>query len=160
MACVLVLVACGDEDEPFVGSTTEVSTPATPYSHLVALRIGTHDGFTRVVFEFRDGVPGHRIGYRDRPVIQDGSGDEVAVDGDAVLLAHFEASSTFDLDTSKPTYDGPQRVGGRPPVAEVVRVSDFEANLDFAIGVDGGNRPFKVTTLTNPSRVVVDVSGP
>ena len=41
-------------------------------------------------FQFRNGLPGYDVRYVERPVVADGSGDEVAVDGSAVLLIRME----------------------------------------------------------------------
>ncbi len=64
-------------------------------------------------------------------------------------------------DKVRLTYKGPSRLRppGTPAVVEVVEVGDFEAVLRWVVG---SRRlvPFKVTTLTAPSRVVVDLEHP
>jgi hypothetical protein len=44
-------------------------------------------------------------------------------------------------------------------VRELVRAGGFESVLSWAVGVDE-KRPFRVTRLENPSRIVVDVAAP
>lgn len=144
------------DDKPF--STQDVTIAAAGgYGLLTELRHARHDGFYRVVFQFDGDVPGVKVGYTERPVVQDGSGDEIGVAGDEVLLVQFEPASGFDMKAAEESYTGPKRLEvEQAPVVEIVRVSDFEAHLDWAIGVDT-DTGFRVSTLTNPSRVVIDL---
>lgn len=140
--------------------TTPVSVPPGPPAHLTAVRAGRHQGFDRVVFEFRSGLPGYRVQYVPGPVVEDGSGEEVEVEGGALLEVHMEAASGVDLSggQARQAYTGPRRIDPATGVVTVVvRVTDFEANLDWVIGVREV-RPFRVFTLTEPARLVVDVS--
>jgi hypothetical protein len=135
----------------------ELSSPSKGYGQLVDIRRAAHDGYYRIVFEFEDAVPGVKVAPTDRPVVQDGSGDEITVAGDQVLLVQFEPASGFDMDASKESYTGPKRLEvEQAPVVELVRVSDFEAHLDWAIGVDDGTR-YRLTVLDGPPRVVLDL---
>ena len=112
-----------------------------------------------MVFEFSEGLPGYRASFTERPVTEDGSGDEVAVRGDGLLLMQFEPASGVDLqgENAVETYTGPKRiVVDQEPVTEIVRTSDFEAHLDWVIGLDD-ERPFRVSTLTGPPRIIVDI---
>jgi hypothetical protein len=166
------LTACGADQDPVVGggattttaaevdgdattttaagaggfSTTTVSTPPTDRGLLEKVT-ATNDGdVDRITFTFEGDVPGYRVGYVDRPIIEDGSGDEVTVDGTAVLGVHFEPASGFDLSgEGRQVYEGPERLDlATTVVLDVVRVTDFEANLDWAVGVDAAGVPFRV----------------
>jgi hypothetical protein len=167
------LTACGADQDPVVGggaptttteaddavdtttttaagaggfATTTVSTPPTERGLLESVA-ATNDGdVDRVTFTFEGDVPGYRVGYVDRPLIEDGSGDEVTIDGTAVLGVHFEPASGFDLSgEGRQVYEGPERLDlATTVVLDVARVSDFEANLDWAIGVDAAGVPFRV----------------
>lgn len=145
---------------PFTGATTPVSVAAHgTVAHLTDLRVAGHPGYDRVVFEFRQPVPGYTVKYVDRPITEDGSGDEVTVDGGAVLEVRFEPASTFDMDagsSGQPTYSGARRVkaGDAQAVREVVRTGDFEAVLTWVVGVDR-SRPFKVTVASSPKHVLI-----
>lgn len=147
----------------FSGATTPTSAPAPAGATSTALlrdvRVAAQDGFDRVVFEFTDQLPGYDVGYADGPVRQDGSGEPVDLEGDAALQVRFEPASGVDLGgaTFKETYTGPDRVrGDSKVVTEVVRIGDFEANLTWAIGADG-KVPFRVDTLSNPARIIIDL---
>jgi hypothetical protein len=121
--------------------------------------VGQHEGYDRVVFQFRgDGLPGYRIEYVDPPLKEDGSGDPVDIAGNAFLVVRMEPASGFDLNTGEGqiVYKGPKRLPGASVVKEVVRTGDFEAVLTWAIGLESKTR-FKVTTTSSPSRLIVDL---
>ena len=126
---------------------------ATPT--LVDVRAGRHPGFDRVVFEFRGGVPEHRVGHVDR-LVQDGSGHPVAVAGAADLEVVFQGVNAHD-DDGTPTVARPRFSPGLAAVREVAQVGDFEAVVSYGIGVDR-RRPVTVSTLSGPPRLVVDVA--
>ena len=136
-----------------------VEGTSTDISLLTDVRAAAHDGYDRVVFQFRNGLPGYDVRYVERPVVADGSGDEVEVDGGAVLLVRMEPALDADLtqESAPRTYTGPQRfTPTTTAVAELVRTGGFEAVLTWAVGVDE-ERPFLVSTLENPARLVIDV---
>jgi hypothetical protein len=122
---------------------------------LTDVRAGGHTGFDRVVFEFRGAVPTHRVGYVDQ-VVQDGSGRPVSLAGAADLEVVFQGANAHRQDGS-PTVDPRRFSTGLPAVKEVAQAGDFEAVVSYGIGVDR-KRPIKVSTLSNPSRLVIDVS--
>jgi hypothetical protein len=122
---------------------------------LVDVRAGRHPGFDRVVFEFRGAVPEHRIDYVDQ-LVQDGSGNPVAVAGEADLEVVFEGADAHEPDGT-PTVSPRRFSPGLPAVKEVAQVGDFEAVVTYGIGVDR-ERPITVSTLSGPSRLVVDIS--
>jgi hypothetical protein len=122
---------------------------------LVDVRAGRHPGFDRVVFEFRGAVPEHRIDYVDQ-LVQDGSGNPVAVAGAADLEVVLEGANAHDVDGT-PTVSPRRFSPGLPAVKELAQVGDFEAVVSYGIGVDS-ERPITVSTLSGPSRLVVDVS--
>ena len=144
--------------------TEPVSGPAVPggTALLTNVRLGRHEGFDRVVFEFRPGAsPGYQVRYVQSPIVEDGSGKRVAVAGDAYLSIRMEPASGFDLEgTSGQVYTGPVRIGGSGAgttvVLEVVRTGDFEAVLTWVAGLED-RAPFRVLRLAGPPRIVVDV---
>jgi len=143
-------------------ATTRVSVPypGSPTAQLTAVRVGVHQGYVRTTFEFTGDLPGFDIGYLDGPPRQDGSGQEVAVEGGRILSVRMSPASGVVLgpDSVTETYTGPDRItaasGGA--VTEVVQLGDFESQSTWAIGTTEGQR-FKVSTLDGPTRLVVDV---
>jgi hypothetical protein len=122
---------------------------------LTDVRAGRHTGFDRVVFEFRGAVPEHRIGYVSQ-LVQDGSGKPVSVAGTADLEVVFHGANAHE-DDGTPTISPRRFSTGLPAVKEIAQIGDFEAVVTYGIGVDR-KRPIKVSTLSNPSRLVIDVS--
>jgi hypothetical protein len=122
---------------------------------LTDVRAGRHTGFDRVVFEFSGPVPEHRIGYV-KQLVQDGSGKPVSVAGTADLEVVFRGANAHE-DDGTPTISPRRYSTGLPAVKEIAQIGDFEAVVTYGIGVDR-KRPIKVSTLSNPSRLVIDVS--
>jgi hypothetical protein len=125
------------------------------------IAVGRHEGYDRVVFQFRNGLPGYRIEYVDPPLKEDGSGNPVSVQGNAIVLVRMDPASGFDLNTGEGVmvYKGPKRIhgsaAGTSVVQELVRTGDFEAVLSWAIGLSD-KVDFLVRTATSPARLIVD----
>ena len=149
------------ETDPLAGAGTSVVVAPTTVKASALLErvaVGHHEGFDRVVFQFRgEGLPGYRIEYVEPPLQEDGSGDPVDVAGNAFLQVRMEPASGFDLNTGEGglVYKGPKRLPGTGVVKEVVRTGDFEAVLTWAVGIDA-KVPFLVTTTASPARLIVD----
>ena len=122
---------------------------------LVDVRAGSHAGFDRVVFEFRGAVPEHRISYVDQ-LVEDGSGDPVSVAGAADLEVVFQGANAH-RENGSPTVSPRRFLPGLPAVKEIAQLGDFEAVVSYGIGVDQ-RRPIQVSTLSNPSRLVIDIA--
>ena len=95
--------------------------------------------------------------YVERPITEDGSGKTVQVGGGAVLSVRMEAASGADLSAGfRQTYTGPTRIAGSgPAVREAVRTGDFEAVLNWVVGV-ATKRPFRAYT-SEGNKLIVDV---
>jgi hypothetical protein len=128
---------------------------------LERVAIGRHEGYDRVVFQFRNQVPGYRVEYVQPPIKEDGSGNVVQVRGNAFVEVRMEPASGFDLTTGEGqlVYKGPKRIDGAAAgttvVREVVRTGDFEAVLTWAIGLEE-KVDFRVMTTQSPARLIVD----
>jgi hypothetical protein len=128
---------------------------------LERVAIGRHEGYDRVVFQFRNHVPGYRVEYVQPPIKEDGSGNVVQVKGNAFVEVRMEPASGFDLTTGEGelVYKGPRRIdaaaAGTAVVRDVVRTGDFEAVLTWAIGLEE-KVDFRVTTTKSPARLIVD----
>jgi hypothetical protein len=144
---------------PFATTRTSVPASAGP-ALLSTVRAAHQEGFDRLVFEFTDRVPGYEVSYVGRPVLEDASGREVAIEGAAVLRVKMVTASGVDLSTSgaRTTYTGPDRLrpSGTTVVRELARSGDFEGTLTWVAGASV-QAPFRVTTLSSPPRLVVDV---
>ena len=135
-AAALLIAGCG-------GSQTRPSAPA------VALLTGVHVDGTSATFEFRSAPTLVRTHFRPRSQIaESGSGRRVPLKGNAFLVVSFSPAATGEADENGVTfsYTGPRRLrpAGPGPIQEVVKIGDFEAQLDWAIGLDR-RRPAHVT---------------
>lgn len=124
------------------------------------VRVGSNDGFDRVVFELDGkGTPGWNVEYVDA-AFDDGSGEPVEVDGDAILSVRIRGTA-MPADSGVEEYDGTTLERADRPgdvsVEEVVYRHWFEGYTTAFIGVEGGPKPFRVFALDDPVRVVVDV---
>ncbi|MCC6381540.1 MAG: hypothetical protein IT304_03480 [Dehalococcoidia bacterium] len=122
------------------------------------VRIGVHPelgGWDRIVFEFTGTIlPGATVAYREK-ASECGSGKDVRLGGTAVLDVRFEHAAAHD-DAGKVTVNATQIQGPGKTIVEARQTCDFEGVVGWDMGV-AGKQPFKVTTLTNPPRLVVDV---
>jgi hypothetical protein len=145
-------------------STAPATGPAlsTRLALLTDVRLGGHEGYERIVFEFLPGArPGYRVRYVRPPIIEDASGRVVEVEGDAFLASRLEPASGFDLTGELgEVYTGPTRIdgasAGTDTIEELVRTGDFEAVLSWVAGLDE-RAPFRVLSLGGPPRIVIDV---
>ncbi|GGC70513.1 hypothetical protein IEU95_13525 [Hoyosella rhizosphaerae] len=146
----------------FDGSTSPQTAPSGDGTFLsvTAIRVGQHDGFSRVVIEL-DGQ-GNQPGFDSRYVsgaFAAGSGDPISVAGDQILGLNVTGWG-YPFDTGVDPYAGPRTIGGPAggSIAQVQAGTFFEGAAEFFIGIRGDQKPFRTYTLTNPTRVVVDIS--
>ena len=116
----------------------EMATTAT--SLLTDVNVAQRSCFDRVTFTFRLNAPADRfgvdIGYRSKPFLNT-AGNPVPVKGTAFLSVRLFPTSTVDLsvDPFVVTFVGPPVVT-TSKVVDVVKVEDFEAQMNWVIGVD------------------------
>jgi hypothetical protein len=133
---------------------------------LVDVRVGTHDGYDRIVFEFAppqppspaDTLPRFTITGVDE-VTQDGSGNPVRVDGQALYSLVMHGASGVDLSGSEvvQTYAGPREFKpGFPVLTELEHAGDFENVLSWGIGLKAP-RCIEAVKLSAPLRLVLDI---
>jgi hypothetical protein len=149
--------------EPFPANTradtAEPTGEGETFLSVTDVRVGRHDGYDRVVFDLDgkgSGRPGWRVEYVDRAT-DDGSGHAVKVDGDAILRVSLSGTAT-PTDSGVEGFTG-ERIEpeGTDSVDEIVYRYWFEGYTTAFLGVDEGERPFRVFLLDDPTRVVVDV---
>jgi len=124
----------------------------------VDIRTGAHPCFERVVIEL-GGVgemPGVRVGYVDDPVTLSPSDETVDIAGDATLLI---AVAAWMPDMEGNGWSGPSDITPTnvEHVLELRQVENFEGMHQWAVGLDE-ERPFDVTFLDSPPRIVVDIA--
>lgn len=121
------------------------------------VRVGHHDGYDRVVWEFTgSGRPNYKVTYVDEP-LGDGSGDPVPVDGDAFVEVLVTFVGMPAEGTARPKDATASALSGTVVAQASAIYGGFEGYGQTFIGVRDTQRPLRVTTLTNPTRLVVDV---
>ena len=169
LVAALLFAACGGNgssasDCPPAGAGTELRQTASEVGAVTYLTGVTAEPARcgdRLVFEFREGVPGARVEYmpRERALVEDGSGERLEADGEAFLVVRLDPAATAEShgDELEFTYTGPRRI--RPDeatyVQDVVKTGDFEAVVTWAIGLSD-ERPFRVTSAGR--RVTIDLT--
>jgi hypothetical protein len=144
VACVLALGA------PALAPAS-AAAPVQPL--LTGIRAAHHPGFDRVVFDFYGRVPSSPRVEFVRAVIAP-SGRAVPIAGQAILQVTFRDSRGHKDDG---TATAPSRVAfPLPNVLTAVQGEDFEAVLTYGIGLSQ-RAAYRVSTLSNPPRVVVDI---
>ena len=146
------------------GSTDSVSflaapNPAPEPALLVDVRVGAHPedgGFDRIVFEFEEGQrPSGLVGYKEE-VAQCGSGQPVDPAGSHILAVHFDFTNAH-TEAGELSIPSTEVTGPANSILEAVSTCDFEAVVEWAVGTNG-EKPFTVTLLEDPNRVVIDVA--
>jgi hypothetical protein len=153
----------GATDAPALPANVEPDTadPSSGASVTVSdIRVGRQDGFDRVVFEVGGtGTPGWDVRYVDSASSQ-GSGDEVAVAGDAVLQVTLTgAGYPYDTGVQEYSASAPLSAADAETVTEVVFDSTYEGTTVSFVGTTA-RAPFRVYLLEGPTRVVVEVTDP
>lgn len=146
------------DSTPFPADTSaDVADPVDPAGLTVTtVRAAEHDGYDRVVFELAGtGTPGWTVEYVDSPSAQ-GSGDPVDVPGAAALQVTLQGT-TYPYESGATELGrGAVALPGLDAVQGVVYDATFEGTSVAWIGT-AGRTPFRVYSLTGPSRVVVEV---
>jgi len=148
--------AQADQGAPTGTQTRSVERSPRPTPVVTDIRTGRHATFDRVVIDLDGAAPGYKVGYV-KVVREDGSGKVVDTRGRANLLVRLTPTDAHDSN-GHPTYDGPHRFTvGFPALREVAFAGDFEATVSIALGISH-KTGFRVMTLTNPTRIVVDIA--
>ena len=144
---------------PFPGDpSTDVADPVDPAGLVVTtVRAARHEGYDRVVFELAGtGTPGWSVEYVDTPSSQ-GRGEVVDVPGAAQLQVTLRGTTNPYESDAEELPRGQVAVSGTDVVQGVVYDATFEGTSVAWIGTPG-RAPFRVYSLTGPSRVVVEVA--
>jgi hypothetical protein len=138
-------------------------------AQLVDVRVGTHDGYDRVVFEFAApkgegakyfGLPPYELHSARPPIMEEPTGDPMSVDGSRFATVVFHGGTGVEFDDSEKgytiTYTGPKEFRpGYPALAEASQQGDFEARLSWVFGLNA-NSCWKVHELQGPVRLAID----
>lgn len=131
------------------------STAAGAPELLRTVRVAHHDCYDRVVFELTTAMPEWRVAPA-APPFAGPSGIPVDVRGTSWLHVRFGATDAHTVEGEATVGPTPVPVRDATVIRQVQLVEDFEAVVVFVIGIDA-ERPFRVLTIADPPRLVIDV---
>jgi hypothetical protein len=146
----------GDAGEPFTCDLPVVDPGTAPIANIVDVRVGTHDGYDRVVFEFEQGTPEFTIDRAEPPFSEDASGMPLEVEGES-FLGIVMRGGTKQTDAGESSYDGPTEF--EPDFATLVHAveaGDFERQSTWYLGLVE-EACVRVLLLDGPPRLVIDL---
>ena len=157
--------------EPSVEPSTGVEPPFTcdlPITLVAAgsdfhplitqdIRVGTHDGYDRIVFEYDGGTPNLELDLAQPPYVQNPSGLPIEVNGSVVYRITLGGATKYDTETGEQLYQGPTNFEpGYAQIVQFVEYGDFEATHNWYLGVNSGDC-LRAFTLLDPRRLVIDI---
>ena len=113
--------------------------------------------FDRVVFDF-DGLrlpPVYTVEYVEGPITQCGSGQNVAIHGNAKLKINFDTAQAH-TEAGQATITDRNRQLNCPNLRHLVVTCDFEGKVEVVLGLNA-KRPYRAVELLNDSKLVIDV---
>jgi hypothetical protein len=145
-----------DDLGPFACDYPVTGVGTVPLALITDIRVGAHDGYDRVVFQFNDGIPQFRLDEAIPPLLADGSGLPIEVDGNAFWQLVMQGGTRVNPEGGF-SYAGPTDfTPGFNKLTQLVTGGDFEAVSTWYFGLEASSC-VRVITLTNPSRLVIDV---
>ena len=141
---------------------SEAAVPSIPL--LTAVQAQDMGSFDRVTFVFSGPAAPDilQAKYISEPATLNPQGEPVQppIAGAASVLLTLSPASSFDFSVTPAlaSYTGPTRFApDLPSVVEVMQVEDFEATLQWVIGVRNLGVTATAQAFTGPSRIEVDV---
>jgi hypothetical protein len=137
------------------------SGPQVGLAFLTDVRVGEHEHYDRVVWEFEGPVrPDPTVSPDEPPFSEAATGNEVEVAGETFLRVDIDAADV-DLSEAEPriTYDGPDRfqVDGNV-VTEVVYLQYHHGMMSWVVGLADDGFDTRTEHLEDPLRFLLDVS--
>ena len=142
--------------EPFTCDLPIVDAGTAPLANIVDIRVGTHDGYDRIVFEFEQGTPELTLDRAEPPFSEDASGLPLAIEGES-FLGLVMRGGTKQTDAGESSYDGATEFETDfPSLVHAVEAGDFERQSTWYLGL-AEESCLRVLLLDGPPRLVIDV---
>ena len=141
---------------PFACNLPIEGVGSTNRAQITDVRVGEHDGYDRITFEFASGIPQFTIDEAQPPFTQDASGLPIEVDGNYFwrIVMHGATKVTPDGGI---TYDGDLEFSpGFTKLVHLIEGGDFEAVSTWYVGMSSESC-IRVLTIADPSRLVIDI---
>jgi hypothetical protein len=136
-----------------------VDGPTVARAQIVDVRVGEHDGYDRVVFEFENGLPEFSLDRASPPFTQDASGLPIEVEGDS-FLGLIMRGGTKQRENNTSSYDGPRDFpAGLASLVHLIEGGDFEAQSTWYFGLSAEScvRVLRLVGEGGSPRLVIDV---
>ena len=149
----------GVTDAWTIKDVTRAHNSSDKASYVKQVRAGKQKDFDRVVFEFEGPFPNYLVQYLKSPFYESEAGRErIRQPGTAFLQVEFFLIPTEEkqVNLSKAGDFIPKRRLSFLSVQSVREKVLFEGFYDFLIGVRT-RKAFRVSELSNPARLVIDV---
>jgi hypothetical protein len=120
---------------------------------VLAVRVGQHPGYDRIVIEFGNGVPIYSVTRQPNATFtRSPRGDQVTLDGTAGVLIVVHTVTNWT------SYSGPTAFRpGYLYLSQALLIENYEGYQQWALGIQG-TPALRVFALSSPSRLVVDVA--
>ena len=120
---------------------------------VTGVRVARHDGFDRVVVDFKGDIPGYAVRWTSK-VETEGAGKVIDLKGGRALHVML-IPAVAHTEEGTPTWSG---TSAEPltAVTGIVSTGDFEGHVGIAL-ISDRTRTFRVKEYTGPSRLVIDV---
>jgi hypothetical protein len=126
------------------------------FPEFLTMRFGKHRGFDRVVFEVKGDLIGYMVTFGQPPFQAEAGENTVKVRGRAfVEISLYPVRSSDENIEANNNLAIQQNRLKMPLIREVKPVEWFEGELRYVFGLKR-RTPFRVQTLSNPTRLVVD----
>jgi hypothetical protein len=117
--------------------------------------VGTHTGYDRLVLYFgTDAVPPFTVTPQDSASFKADPSDET------VRLAGTSGVRVVVHDTVRANRSVENLLPRHVAIHQVRSIGDFEAVVSYAVGTSGSSPQIRVTILSAPNRLVIDVAWP
>ncbi|WP_342319923.1 AMIN-like domain-containing (lipo)protein [Corynebacterium mayonis] len=145
-----------NESAPYTTGQTRLDQDPGTELVVTDVRVGSHEGFDRVVVEYSGhGTPGIIAGYVDKPR-QLASGLPIEVTGTTYLEVMIQGTPMGVLSPRAELIKAGPMDLATGAIKGITHGGVFEADTQYIIGLDQ-QRPYRAYTLHNPPRVVVDL---
>jgi hypothetical protein len=134
--------------------------PSREDTYLRTVRAAEQDGFDRLVFEFEGPIPDFAFGHqRSSKFYESDAGKErITIAGRGFLYLQL-VSMIADERQLKSSEHRDFMPRGRLHLPSLLEIKDYgldEGYWEFLVGL-ASRKPFRVTELSNPARLVIDI---
>jgi hypothetical protein len=141
---------------PFACNLPIDGVGSTDRAQITDVRVGEHDGYDRIAFEFASGIPPFRIEVGTPPFTRDASGLPLDVAGEYFWIIRLNGGTKVTPDGGI-TYDGDLEFSpGFTKLVHLIEGGDFEAVSTWHVGMSSESC-IRVLPIADPSRLVIDI---